>query len=383
MRIFAAARFGFLDLLLRFVALGDDVNLKADNGESALHAACESGQVATVQYLSEHEALLDMKDNNGNTALHVAVSNGHLDVTRVLVQKGANLCATDVSGSTALHIAAKCGYLDVVKYLADSFAAIDMRNTKNETALLEAAAEGHEKIVRVLIENGAGIGVRDTEGKTAFDIAEEKEYEIITRLLKDRAEGRILVCSNSHADIDTVTELDTLEHLQRSLNAVVCITTETEKINTHTPRIMETTPEDTLYIRSIRPCALHTAAENNNFEQVQRLVKVGIALDLGDPFGRTAVWVAAKSGHKSIIRFLLQNGSCVNIPDCKGVTPVVIAAKEGHWEAVDVIRMYHPTISAKASEYLENKLHEASESGDLQIVQTILKSGISVETTNN
>jgi len=45
MRIAAAARFGFLDLLLRFVNMGDDVNVKADNGESPLHAACESGHL--------------------------------------------------------------------------------------------------------------------------------------------------------------------------------------------------------------------------------------------------------------------------------------------------------------------------------------------------
>jgi ankyrin repeat protein len=101
--------------------------------------------LATVQYLCEHDALLDLQDNNGNTALHVAVSNGHLDVTRVLVQKGANVCA-DASGSTSLHIAVKSRYLNIVQYLADSFAPIDMRKGRKETAFLVAAAEGHEKI---------------------------------------------------------------------------------------------------------------------------------------------------------------------------------------------------------------------------------------------
>jgi len=57
-------------------------------------------------------------------------------------------------------------------------------------------------------------------------------------------------------------------------------------------------------------------------------VEAGIALDYGGPFGRTALWNAAKSGHKPIIRFLLQNGSCVNIPDCVGVRPTDIAVRK-------------------------------------------------------
>ena len=106
-----------------------------------------------------------------------------------------------------------------------------------------------------------------------------------------------------------------------------------------------------------------------------------MALDCGDPFGRTALWGAARNGHKSIIKFFLQNGSCVNVPDCEGVTPLEIAARESHWEAVDVIQLYHPSMSPEVSEYLKIKLHEASKFGDLQLFQTILKCDISVETT--
>jgi len=218
MHIVVAARLGFVDMLKRFVAMADDLNVRADKGESPLHAACESGHVATVQYLCEHGAILDWQDNNGNTALHVAVSNGHLEVTRILVEKGANLSAANASGSTALHIAMKLGYLNIVQYLADSFAPIDKRNAKNETALLVAAGEGYEKIVSVLIEQGGGIGVRDIEGKTALDIATDKGYTAITKLLKYRADGRKLVCFISRTEINTVSENNNPECLKTKMN---------------------------------------------------------------------------------------------------------------------------------------------------------------------
>ena len=374
--IVAAAKFGFLDWLKRFVVKGVDINVKTDDGESLLHVACGSDQVATVTYLCEHGAVLNWQDNNGNTALHVAVSNGHLDVTRVLVDKGADLNTADTAGSTALHMAAKGGYLNIVQYLADSFAPIDRRNAKKETALLVAAAEGHEEIVRLLIEQGAGIGVRDIEGKRAFDIATEKCYGLITELLRDRAEGRTLVCSKSHTDIHFAAESDDFEHLQRSLKGGMSIETAIEEFET------DAAPEDTLQVHSNRRTALHTAAENGSLEEVQRLVEGGIALDYGDAFGRTALWVAAKRGHKDIIKFLLENDSCKNIPDCEGVTPIAIAAQEDHWKAVGEFLEHDPTTLPRDAECLTIHLHKATESGDLEALRTILKSSINVDATN-
>ena len=363
MHILESARFGFLDLLRGFVAKGDDINVKADNGESPLHAACESGQLAIVRYLCVHGALLDLHDNNGNTALHVAVGNGHLDVTRVLVEKGANLCAADASGSTALHLAAKGGYLNIVQCLADSSAPTDMRNAKKETALLVVSAEGHEKIVRFLIEEGAGIGVRDIERKTAFDIATEKGYTAITQLLRDRAEGRKLACSNSHTVPQTDSAGGNFDHLQKSVNAGASMFKSTQRNDADSGPMVKTRAEATLEI-SNRRCTINTAAENGNFEQVERLVKAGIALDYGDTFGRTALWRAASRGHKSITRLLLTNGSCTNIPDCEGVTPIEIAARESHWNVVEEFMGHDPTIGPEGTEYLKSQLYEASESGE-------------------
>ena len=377
-----AARFAFLDLLQHFEAMGDDINVRADNGESPLHSACESGQVATVQYLCEHGALLDLQDNNGNTALHVAVCNGHLEVTRVLVEKGANLCATDISGSTALHKAAKGGYLNIVQYLADSLAPIDKRNAKNETALLVAATDGHEKIVSFFIEEGAGIGVRNVEGNTALDISRVKGYTAIKQLLIDRAEGRKLVCSISHIDLTADSVGDTFEHLHRTADARESAVTDTDRSGNKTEELLKTRGDNTMQFQSNPRSALHIAAANCKLEEVQRLVEDGVALDCGDPCGRTALWGAAKRGHKSIIRFLLQNGSCGNLPDSEGVTPIDIAAIEGHWDTVDEFLKHDTIIGPEGTEYLTNQLYEASESDEIEVVRKILNCGISVDTNN-
>jgi ankyrin repeat protein len=322
-----AARFGYLDLLHCFVAMGDEINAKTNKGETPLHAACKSGQINTVQYLSEHGALLDLQDNSGNTALHFAVSRGHINVTQALVEKSANLEVVNAAGSTALHIAAKNGFLNIARFLTENGEKVDMRNDKNETALLVATAQGHENIVKVLMAHGAGIGVRDIVGTTALDIAKEKGYFAITQLIKDRAEGRMLICSE-------------------------------------------------------RPSELNIAAENGHLEEVERLVKAGMPLDYGDRFGRTALWGAASKGHNAIIRFLTESGSCTNIPDSEGVTPINIAARMCHWEAVDEFMEHDPTIRPESAEYLNVHLHRASASDDMTDLRILLKCGIEVDIKN-
>jgi len=224
-----------------------------------------------------------------------------------------------------------------------------------------------------------GIGVRDREGKTALNIATEKVYGVIIQLLKNR-EGKSLVCSNSHTVPQMESAGGNFENFRKTVNADVPMDRATKKNDVDTARIIETRAESTLEILNQR-CALHTAVENINFEQVERLVKDGIALDYGDTFGRTALWRAASRGHDYITPLLLANGSCTNIPDCEGMTPVEIAAKEGHWELVDEFLEHDPTVRPEV-EYIRTRLYEASESGETDVVGKILKYGIGVNTNN-
>jgi hypothetical protein len=145
--------------------------------------------------------------------------------------------------------------------------------------------------------------VRDAEGKTALDIATDKGYSGITKLLKDCAEGRKLVSFISHTEKNTVSENINVECLKGKMNAGEFADSTTHINNSDSARSFKTTA-DTMQFHLNPRSGLHTVAVNGNLEELQRLVEAGIALDSGDPFRRTALWGAAKSGHKLIIRFL-------------------------------------------------------------------------------
>ena len=58
------------------------------NGDTALHLACESGQLETVKLLScMRKCNQEAKNNHGRTPLHIAVIRCHPHVVRYLLNK--------------------------------------------------------------------------------------------------------------------------------------------------------------------------------------------------------------------------------------------------------------------------------------------------------
>ena len=116
-------------LLLR--AAGIRVSAVDVNGETALHRACLSGNVAVVRaFLGGHGAGADDVGNVGHedlnraaaptgfTPMHVACAEGHAGVVKVLAADARVLLgARDRSGSTPLHLAVKSGCVDTAKAL--------------------------------------------------------------------------------------------------------------------------------------------------------------------------------------------------------------------------------------------------------------------------
>ena len=158
-----------------------------EDGLSALHVACESGQEDVVQQLLQLGANANVTDIDGNTAYHLAVTSGHGKCLKVLLDNDLQflgsqqlvkrlslqncdghtplmlaassnhvpialqlLCAdadvtatSKITGDTALHIAARKGYLDMTRLLTVFDAPAGARNKSNETPL--SAAETSKK----------------------------------------------------------------------------------------------------------------------------------------------------------------------------------------------------------------------------------------------
>jgi len=106
-----AAKGGDVEVLRRLVALGTDVNVRLDDGVTALHLAAGQDHVEAISALVELGADKEAKKAaDGSTPLHAAAAWGHVEAIRALVQLGAQLSAQNEYGETPLQISVWFGH---------------------------------------------------------------------------------------------------------------------------------------------------------------------------------------------------------------------------------------------------------------------------------
>jgi len=130
---------------------GDQV---LSTGATPLLRASKAGDnLAAMQLLLEHHALVDLPTADGITPLMIAAGMGHgSNPTRGRYQ-------TDDDAVEALKILLKAG------------ADINRRAANGQTALHGAALKGWNATIRFLAENGAQLEAKDRDGKTPLDFA--------------------------------------------------------------------------------------------------------------------------------------------------------------------------------------------------------------------
>jgi len=104
-----------------------DINKKDHLGSTALHYACQGGNVAIAVLLLNHGASATLRDSTDKTALHICCARGHLDVmVQILTGIGEALDISqlfnkqDISGRTCAHLALYCKQFEVLAYLLNS-----------------------------------------------------------------------------------------------------------------------------------------------------------------------------------------------------------------------------------------------------------------------
>ena len=160
------------------ILINKDANINAlDNiGESAMHAAAESGNYRAVDILQTKGASVDMpSDYSGNTALHVAAHTGWKIIVEKLINNGYSLNLKNFKGETPLHYACQSnefGILDksaqsaIVEMLIEKGARFCEKDDKGEAPLHKASDSGSPTTIEILIKKGAEVNDVDSNGET-------------------------------------------------------------------------------------------------------------------------------------------------------------------------------------------------------------------------
>ena len=168
----------------------DDFNVPSNAGLTPLYLASEAGDQDVVYQLLNDGVDPSFKELNGRTALHVASSNGWVEVVKILLEAGAVATSQTEDGWTPLHFASENGNLDVVNNLLEAGTDIRARTNDKWTALHIAALNGHVAVVGQLLQDGAEVNATTTGRITPLYCA-FRHLQVIHQLLAAGADAVI------------------------------------------------------------------------------------------------------------------------------------------------------------------------------------------------
>jgi len=115
------------------------------------------GNSAEARRLLENGVDVNIRANNGTTALMAAASRGDMELVKLLIDYGADVNATCDRGATALIDAVHKDHKDVVRTLLASKADPNIKDGSKATALSVATQNKNQDIIDMLREHGATV----------------------------------------------------------------------------------------------------------------------------------------------------------------------------------------------------------------------------------
>uniref|UniRef100_A0A3Q3KJ45 Uncharacterized protein n=1 Tax=Monopterus albus TaxID=43700 RepID=A0A3Q3KJ45_MONAL len=166
------------DVVKSLVEKGVSLELQDQEGNTALHVACQHGQTECTTKMTTEVApsklvpVLETQNWRGLACLHLAALNGHHQIMKLLMKKGADLNIQEgTSGKTALHFAVELHDITSVKLLLSRGANVDAAMFNGCTPLHLAVGRQDATIANLLCQAGADMMLRNMEDETALDLA--------------------------------------------------------------------------------------------------------------------------------------------------------------------------------------------------------------------
>ncbi|MDP2204776.1 MAG: ankyrin repeat domain-containing protein [Alphaproteobacteria bacterium] len=356
---------------------GAEVYALDDNGDTAVHAAAQAGNMGMLHALFDYDrsgidaagaagtalgiaaaandsrtlhiivdagADLNATDKNGLTPLMRAWQAGAYETMRHLLQLGADIGAVNLDHKNILHMAAGANDVAALKMLlAEGGAAhlqTRMPSADKLTPLHAAVREGAEDAARLLIAAGASVNIPDAQNMTPLHTAAARD---------DVGMIYTLVCEG-HAEIGRVenpagyTALHTaiINKNEAAMRALCDLGADAHQMDTEkrTPLniagwngflpaikyLMEEIPAETSEEDALqsRTQALYDAVFYSHDDAAEYLIASG-KLDLNRPTrnGDYVLIAALQSGTSDMAEKLIAAGADVNARNKNGMTPLL------------------------------------------------------------
>lgn len=354
---------GNIEVTLKLLQKGAEVNQLDSSERTALHWATEKGDIEITEILVQNKADVNAEDLARLTALYEAARNGHKEVVKILMKNGADAKRNGTLKLTPLHIAVANNNKEMVvclikmdKNISENIEAVDVFGwtplywaaARNNTSILEsllqaisqyrasvdiedkligrsplhiAATNDNVEAVELLISYGANINYKDVWGWTPFNCAAARgNIEVMNCLI---ANGANIETNDPQKILFSIHPYNFLKAVNTMIQLEIC--------------------KDVIKLMGTE--FLRCAARHGDTLMVHALLEAGVNANADDDLGSTALHQAAKYNHPEVVRILILYGVDVNAQDSSGQSPLAYAVERRHWIVVMTLLCYRANTS--------------------------------------
>lgn len=377
---------------------------KAGAKGNGVAAAARNGHRRVVSELLQHGASVASKDRHGLEAIHIAACHGHDLVVRTLLIEGADPDSFDSNGRTPLYVACRHGKVAVARALLAAGANVSLRVLKEAkyAPLDVAAAEGHAEVMRLLVERGAVVAAVDSKGRTALHFAAERGQAAAIEYLAETTADLNATDNDGHTPLlisalrgqESAVDALCVAGADMSCRAMSSLCDEPDSfaaldiasfhgnVSMMEMLLKHGADPNTRSRRNLT--ALHKAAEGNEAEAIDVLIKAGAVIS--GPAGFDSPVHSAVDGRAAdAIRALARHGADLDWHEEVGATPLFRAVQWRHLEAVKALLAAgaNPNISGNNETVLFASINYEIDDIDWGVLRALLEFGAKVNAAND
>jgi hypothetical protein len=163
-----------------------NINFKDESGWTALHYACDEGNLKIVDILLRTHVDLNNRTNNKKTPIHLAATRGYFDISKLLVESGCLINLTDDEKNTVIHICSALGHQELLKYLLEKFPEANSKNIYGQTPMTLAKKDGVKNTLKEYLKKNPSqfnkIHIHTTNEQSADILLKKTDRKYINTL---------------------------------------------------------------------------------------------------------------------------------------------------------------------------------------------------------
>ncbi|KAK0649777.1 ankyrin repeat-containing domain protein [Cercophora newfieldiana] len=354
------------------------------DGLSPLCLAAMQGDVAMIELLLQHGALVDWCSRDQSSPLMLALLYSHPVVALALIRRGADISHTDAHNSSALHYACHRNFYAVVQVLLRNGADPNLRDCNGRTPLREAVSRDDREIqpqdtsvLQILLEPRRGgvaadpiLGTHDHRYNPAHHAARNGFLADLTVLTSPQYSIDSPACSTPDSEGHTPLWFGSYSGHVQIIRYLIDITPS--DVNTPSRDPDNPTPlMALLFSKHASPSAIPEGAS--------ALLTANADPNARNSHGLTLLHRLASADKTPLITLLLAHGADPRLTDNEGKQPLHLAAAAGHEDAVSLLlesQSQTPTVDINA---VDSESHTAlmlaAASGHDYIVHLLISRG--------